>query len=75
MEATLLAESDQLHAHSSSSPASTEGPEVKADLHDQIRTVAYQLYEGRGRDDGHDLDDWLKAEALVLSEPERARAA
>ncbi|MGC2196704.1 MAG: DUF2934 domain-containing protein [Terriglobales bacterium] len=33
------------------------------ELHDQIRARAYQLYEQRGRDDGHDLDDWFQAEA------------
>ena len=33
------------------------------ELQDQIRARAYQLYEQRGRDDGHDLDDWFKAEA------------
>ena len=30
---------------------------------DQVRARAYQLYEQRGRDDGHSLDDWLQAEA------------
>ena len=34
-----------------------------SELQDQIRARAYQLYEQRGRDDGHDLDDWLQAEA------------
>ena len=29
--------------------------------HDIARR-AYELYEQRGRDDGHDLDDWLQAE-------------
>ena len=33
------------------------------ELQDQIRARAYQLYEQRGRDDGHDLDDWFQAEA------------
>ncbi|HEV2396715.1 MAG TPA: DUF2934 domain-containing protein [Candidatus Sulfotelmatobacter sp.] len=33
------------------------------ELQDQIRARAFQLYEQRGRDDGHDLDDWLQAEA------------
>jgi hypothetical protein len=28
----------------------------------QIRRLAYQLYEERGREDGHDVDDWLRAE-------------
>jgi hypothetical protein len=36
---------------------------------DLIRLRAYQLYEERGREEGHELDDWLKAEAEVL-EPE-----
>jgi hypothetical protein len=33
------------------------------ELQDQIRARAYQLYEQRGRDHGHDLDDWFQAEA------------
>jgi len=28
-----------------------------------IRQRAYQLYEERGHEDGHDLEDWLRAEA------------
>ena len=31
-----------------------------------IRERAYQLYERRGRADGHDLEDWLEAEILTL---------
>jgi len=27
-----------------------------------IRDRAYHIYEERGRDQGHDLDDWLEAE-------------
>ena len=27
-----------------------------------IAVRAYELYEQRGRDDGHDVDDWLRAE-------------
>jgi hypothetical protein len=30
-----------------------------------VRMRAYQLYEERGRVDGHDLTDWLAAEAQV----------
>lgn len=30
---------------------------------EQIRCRAYELYEQRGRNDGHELDDWLEAEA------------
>ena len=31
----------------------------------RIATKAYELYEQRERLDGHDLDDWLNAEAIV----------
>jgi hypothetical protein len=30
--------------------------------YDQVRSRAYELYEARGCEDGHDLDDWLQAE-------------
>jgi hypothetical protein len=32
-------------------------------LEQAIRRRAYALYEDRGLEDGHDLDDWLSAEA------------
>ena len=32
-----------------------------------IRDRAYQLYERRGREDGHDLEDWLEAETEILT--------
>jgi hypothetical protein len=32
---------------------------------DQIRRRAYELYEARGREDGHELEDWLRAQAEV----------
>ena len=38
-------------------------PQDGGELQNQIRARAFQLYEQRGRDDGHDLDDWLQAEA------------
>lgn len=35
------------------------------DLEEQIRCRAYELYENRGRQDGHDVEDWLQAEAEI----------
>jgi hypothetical protein len=35
------------------------------DICHRIAETAYELYEQRGRTDGHDLDDWFKAEALL----------
>jgi len=34
-------------------------------LEEEIRRRAYTLYEQRGREDGHDIDDWLRAEAEI----------
>lgn len=31
----------------------------------EVAKVAYGLYELRGRENGHDLEDWLKAERIV----------
>ena len=44
-------------------------------LEEQIRRRAYALYEARGREDGHDLDDWLRAEAEILGTQRKAAAA
>ena len=30
-----------------------------------IATVAYELFERRGREPGHDFEDWLRAEQIV----------
>ncbi len=37
--------------------------ESAVDLREQIRRRAYELYERRGREDGHEVEDWLQAEA------------
>jgi hypothetical protein len=44
-------------------PRKTPDP---AALEERIRLRAYELYEARGREDGHALDDWLQAEADFL---------
>ncbi|MDH5539071.1 MAG: DUF2934 domain-containing protein [Rhizobacter sp.] len=46
-------------------------------LIEKVRQTAYAYYEARGRVDGHDLDDWLRAEAHVNAAPaaKRPRAA
>jgi Protein of unknown function (DUF2934) len=38
----------------------------------EVRVRAYELFEQRGREDGHDLDDWLQAEA-ELTMPARSQ--
>lgn len=39
-----------------------------ADLRRRITQVAYELYLRRGKRHGYDVEDWLTAESLVLSE-------
>ena len=38
-------------------------------VHDEIRRRAYDLYLHRGCQEGHDLEDWLRAEREVLCFP------
>ncbi|MBO0726150.1 MAG: DUF2934 domain-containing protein [Blastocatellia bacterium] len=45
----------------------TYGNDWPYDLHDRIGRRAYEIYEERGRGDGEDLSDWLRAEAEVKS--------
>jgi hypothetical protein len=39
-----------------------EGREQNRPNEDDISRRAYARFEARGREDGHDLDDWLEAE-------------
>ena len=41
----------------------------------QIRQRAYELYEARGREDGHELEDWLRAEEEITGKRVRTVAA
>jgi Protein of unknown function (DUF2934) len=58
----------------------TKKPSSKAvsdpqQLEDRIRERAYELYESRGREDGHDLEDWLHAEEEIARGKVRPIAA
>ena len=47
---------------------------AEANSEQQIRLRAYELYEARGCCDGHDLEDWLEAEAEITGRPQRTAA-
>jgi hypothetical protein len=36
-------------------------------LHQEIVNVAHDLFERSGRVEGHDLDNWLEAERIVMT--------
>jgi hypothetical protein len=44
------------------------------ELEHEIRLRAQELYEERGREDGHELDDWLRAEAEITDKKTRTAA-
>lgn len=50
-----------------SSPAKVAMMPDPARLQDMIRERAYELYEKRGREPGHDGEDWLRAERDTLN--------
>ncbi len=60
-----------------STPLSTirQTTESTSDIQEQIRRRAHELYEQRGREDGHELDDWLQAESEVTQQKEKPAAA
>ncbi len=49
--------------------------ESHPNFEEEIRHRAYELYEQRGREDGHDLDDWFRAEAETVGRDVNANAA
>lgn len=45
------------------------------ELEYQIRLRAYQLYEARGQEDGHELEDWFRAEEEITVKKFRTATA
>ena len=48
------------------------GKDVDEEL---IRKHAYELYQERGMEDGHDVEDWLLAEEEAMSRETQSAAA
>ena len=46
-------------------PSSDLGDRIQ-DLFNSITRRAFEIFDGRGRADGHDLEDWLRAESELL---------
>ena len=59
----VRANNDAPVSHELPSPLQAEGQYDKG----MIAELAYILYEERGREDGHDLNDWCEAEAALAS--------
>jgi hypothetical protein len=48
---------------------------VHPELEDAVRVRAYELYEERGRQEGFDQDDWIRAEEEILSRYQKEKSA
>ncbi len=44
-------------------------------IEEQVRARAYEMFEARGRELGHELEDWLRAEQEVNGRKSHASAA
>jgi hypothetical protein len=61
--------------HATKKQPTTEISELQEfELEYQIRRRAYELYEERGREDGHELEDWLRAEEEISKKKARTAA-
>jgi hypothetical protein len=69
---------DELLAETAEAQPSAPVLDGQFSLSELIAQRAYELYEERGRGEGEELNDWLRAEAEVqawLSKPEQRRSA
>jgi hypothetical protein len=58
------------------SPIVQNSPEkISEALRERIEQRAYELYEARGSEPGHELEDWTKAESEILQRTKLHRAA
>ena len=65
---------NRARAQTTLAPKSDE-PTVMIPIEQQIQRRAHELYEQRGRREGHDLDDWLQAEYEIKGTQANAAAA
>jgi hypothetical protein len=66
---------DEIEKEPSTLAPKSDEPPVLIPIEQQIQQRAYELYEQRGRTDGHDWDDWLQAECEIRGTHANATAA
>jgi hypothetical protein len=65
-----------MNANPSKKPPATVTDEPQdLELEDQIRERAYELYEARGREGGHELEDWYRAKEQITIKKFRTASA
>jgi hypothetical protein len=66
---------DEIEKEPSTLAPKSDEPTLLIPIGQQIQQRAYELYEQRGRTDGHELDDWLQAECEIKGTHANATAA
>jgi Protein of unknown function (DUF2934) len=66
---------DEIEKKPSTLAPKSDEPTVLIPIDQQIQQRAYELYERRGRTDGHDLDDWLQGEREIKGAKANAAVA
>jgi Protein of unknown function (DUF2934) len=66
---------DEIEEKPSTLAPRSDEPTVLIPIEQKIQQRAYELYEQRGRNDGHDLDDWLQAEREIKGTQANGAAA
>ena len=56
---------ERTSAHASIRSSDTTDHESTRHTEDRIRQRAFERYQARGGEDGHDMDDWFEAEREV----------
>ena len=51
----------------------TNGTRLRDELVQCVSRQAYEFYEQRGSEPGHDIEDWLEAERLVLEQAQHRK--
>ncbi|KAF0225910.1 MAG: hypothetical protein FD176_65 [Rhodospirillaceae bacterium] len=52
-----------------------KGTETMSVVHEQVRELAYRLWQEDGAPEGRAMDYWLQAEAALTAVPAKAKAA
>jgi hypothetical protein len=65
-KAKLANKSDESQSHAALREAAPSFSTVE--FYARVARRAYDLFERRGREEGHDVEDWLEAERLVKDE-------
>jgi hypothetical protein len=66
---------DEIEKKPSTPAPKSDEPTVLIPIEQRIQQRAYELYEQRGRMDGHDLEDWLQAECEIKGTHANSAAA